>query len=69
LAILYAVQSGFRYSASLFCLTCAADLLESYAPGVQGNAAPSFEGDSVGRKLIGSGPYSKCFFIPHAHCP
>jgi hypothetical protein len=28
LAILYAVQSGFRYSASLLCLTCAADLLE-----------------------------------------
>jgi len=56
LAILYAVQSGFRYSASLFCLTCAANLLESYAPGVQGNAAPSSEGDSVGRKLIGSGP-------------
>lgn|SRR6266566_3346839 len=28
LAILYAVQSGFRYSASFLCLTCAADLLE-----------------------------------------
>src|SRR6266581_1509772 len=25
LAILYAVQSGFRYSASFLCLTCAAD--------------------------------------------
>src|SRR5262249_36616462 len=40
LAILYAVQSGFRYSVSLLCLTCAADLLEIFAPGVQGNAAP-----------------------------
>jgi hypothetical protein len=59
-AILYAVQFG--YSASLFCLTCAADLLENHAPGVQGNAAPSFKGDSVGRKLVGSGPHSKCFF-------
>jgi hypothetical protein len=28
LAILYAVQSGVRYSASLLCLTCVADLLE-----------------------------------------
>jgi hypothetical protein len=36
--------------------------LENHAPGIRGNAAPSFEGDSVGRKLIGSDPHSKCFF-------
>jgi hypothetical protein len=28
LAILYAVQLGFRYSVSFFCLTCVADLME-----------------------------------------
>jgi hypothetical protein len=27
-AILYAVQLGFRYSVSFFCLTCVADLVE-----------------------------------------
>jgi hypothetical protein len=43
--------------------------LEDYAPGVQGNAAPTFEGDSVGRKLIGSDRYSKWFFIAHAILP
>ena len=51
LAIPYAVQSGFCYPASLICLACATDLLEptswSYAPGVQGNAAPSSRADSV----------------------
>jgi hypothetical protein len=76
LAILYAVQSGFRYSASLLCLTCVADLLEPtmygadyYAPGLQGNAAPSSKGDSVSRKLVGSGRYSKRFFIAAAVLP
>jgi hypothetical protein len=67
LAILYAVQSGFRYSASLFLPEPALPTSwRNYAPGIQGNAAPSFKGDSVGRKLIGSGGHSKCFFIPRA---
>ncbi len=71
LAILYAVQSGFRYPViacqlSLVCLACVADLLELTLsvklPGVQGNAAPSSRANSVGRKLVGSGRHSKCFF-------
>src|SRR6201997_1774317 len=53
---------AFAIQLRFFCLTCAADLLENHAPGVQGNAAPSFKGDSVARKLVGSGRYSKCFF-------
>jgi len=57
---------AFAIQLRFFCLTCAANLWENYAPGIQGNAAPLFKGDSVGRKLIGSGRYSKCFFIPHA---
>ena len=69
LAILYAVQSGFAIQLRFFCLTCAAALLENYAPGVQGNAAPSSKGDSVARKLVGSGRYSKCFFIPRGCLP
>ncbi|MGA8694689.1 MAG: hypothetical protein WB689_12760, partial [Xanthobacteraceae bacterium] len=59
---------AFAIQLRFFCLTCAADLLENYAPGVQGNAAPSSKGDSVARKLIGSGRYSKCFFIPSPVC-
>ncbi len=75
LAILYAVQSGVRYPViacqlSLVCLACVADLLELTLsvklPGVQGNAAPSSRADSVGRKLVGSGRHSKCFFAPSA---
>jgi len=50
LAILYAVQSGFRYSAiacqlSLVCLACVADpwkpTLRAVLPGITGDAAPS----------------------------
>jgi hypothetical protein len=73
LAILYAVQSGFRYSASLLCLTCAADLLEptTTEPTIMLRAFkatrhPHSKGDSVRRKLIGSGRYSKRFFIATA---
>jgi len=40
--------------------------MSDFAPGVHGNAAPSSRGDSVGRKLVGSGQYSKRFFIPSA---
>jgi hypothetical protein len=40
-----------------------------YAPGLQGNAAPSSKGDSVRRKLVGSGRYSKRFFIAAAVLP
>jgi hypothetical protein len=38
---------AFAIQLRFFCLTCVADLMENYAPGAQGNAAPSFKGDSV----------------------
>jgi hypothetical protein len=76
LAILYAVQSGFRYSASLLCPTCAADLLEptTMEPTIMLRAFkatrhPHSKGDSVRRKLVGSGRYSKRFFIATALLP
>jgi hypothetical protein len=69
LAILYAVQFGFRYSASLFlpdlrCRPLGGIMLRAF----KATRRPSFEGDSVGRKLIGSGRYSKRFFS-HACLP
>jgi len=69
-------NSAFAIQLRFLCLTCAADLLEPtiygadyYAPGVQGNAAPSSKGDSVRRKLVGSGRYSKRFFTAAAVLP
>jgi len=38
---------AFAIQLRFFCLTCAADLLEKLCSGLQGNAAPSFKGDSV----------------------
>ena len=69
LAILYAVQSGFRYSASFFLPDLRCRPLGEIMLRASGNAAPSLEGDSVSRKLIGSSRYSKCFFILPPVCP
>ena len=66
-AILYAVQLGFSLFSFVFCLTCVADLMEpisDFAPGVSGQRDTLTRGDSVGRKLVGSGQYSKRFFAP-----
>jgi hypothetical protein len=67
-AILYTVQLGFSLFSFVFCLTSVADLVEPIIGfllrAFQGNATPSSGRDSVGCKLVGSGQYSKRFFVP-----
>jgi hypothetical protein len=69
-AILYAVQSGFRYPAiacqlplvsGLRCQPFGANSWSS-APGLSGQRGTLISGRFRGRKLVGSGRYSKCFF-------
>jgi len=59
-------NSAFAIQFRFFCLTCAADLLEqmsNFAQGCSGQRGTLIWGRLRSRKLVGSGQYSKRFFV------
>jgi len=61
LAILYAVQSGFRYPPGLRCQPLGANRQEAMLRAFKATRHPH-SGRFRDRKLVGSGQHSKCFF-------